>query len=145
MIARFATMVEQIGLVLFLLYYIPLISALNVRIHTSDLLSYLNLKIFQSPHGKQYAFWDQSDAELLRMDRFDGTQIGLTERYQFKAGNYDPVLSVHDKYADSGYGAYNVPAPQQKKKGGKQRLPDNYIDSSVRLRNPTFIWWPSFP
>ena len=27
-------MVEQIGLVLFLLYYIPLISALNVSIHT---------------------------------------------------------------------------------------------------------------
>ena len=31
-------MVEQIGLVLFLLYYIPLISALNVRIHILDLL-----------------------------------------------------------------------------------------------------------
>ena len=66
------------------------------------------------------------------MDRFDGTQIGLTDRYQFKAGNYDPVMNVHDKYVEnSGQNSFNVPVPQKKKKGGKRRLHENFIDPSV--------------
>ena len=66
------------------------------------------------------------------MDRFDGTQIGLTDRYQFKAGNYDPVFNVHDKYAEnSGQNSFNVPVPQKRKKGGKKRLHENHIDPSV--------------